>query len=360
MSYFTTMNLPAPPGARFHELLKDYWGRPQDALMEFEKQLASFFDVPKVSTWTNCFTAMALALLHATRGRSKKVAISGLAYRRTVDIVEWAGLQPVLVDNSPMTLAMDVQALQQTLAQDDIGAILMQHPMVHIADVAAFTEVAQAFGVPIMFDSVEATGGCYQGRKIGRFGLAEAFSLHPSKVINAAEGGVLTFGAASNHALFQESMKQLGVLCPKTGAPHLFGLEPVHAIMGLASLEIYDEVTARHERQYLRYQNGLSGLSGLELVAYDKDARPNYKSILVHVKSGSGHHRQQLLEHLEFLGIGARSYYAPLHRRTAGYSLPQAQRLSEQYFILPIGTSVNFDAIDTICAAIRDFEQGGG
>src|SRR5438093_1407835 len=125
MTYFTTMNLPAPTHGRFVEKLSQYWGKPKEAISDFEAALATFFDVPKATTWTNCFTAIALTLLHASRGRSKKVAISGLAYRRTADIVKWAGLQAVFVDNSPQGLSMDIGALRNVLRQQDIGCVLL-------------------------------------------------------------------------------------------------------------------------------------------------------------------------------------------------------------------------------------------
>ena len=237
MNYFTTMNLPAPSYERFHEKLLHYWGQPQLAVSDFERALKTFFDVPDAITFTNCFTAISLALLHATKGRHKTVAIAGLAYRRTVDIVNWAGLTPVFVDSSPGNLSMDQDALHLLLSRTEVGCILFQHPMVHIAEVDEYLSIARSHGVPIVFDSVEATGGYYHNERIGRFGIAEAFSLHPSKVINAAEGGVLTFGQETDFKAFMQTLAELGVACPETGRQLLFGIEPAHAVMGLASLE---------------------------------------------------------------------------------------------------------------------------
>jgi dTDP-4-amino-4,6-dideoxyglucose len=356
MAYFTTMNLPAPSHGHFQQKLGRYWERPEAAVADFEQALRRFFDVPEVSTWTNCFTAIALALLHATRGRSRRIAVAGLAYRRTADIVLWAGLQPVFVDNAPQTLSMDLDALRDLLRCEDIGAILFQHPMVHIADIQAATDLARDFGVPVVFDSVEATGGSYKGQRIGRFGLAEAFSLHPSKVINAAEGGVLTFGSEAARAAFDESMVALGVVCPNTGRQQLFRLEPVHAVMGLASLDIYDDVRALHKQQFERYAQCLAASQSLELVHYDERCEPNYKSILVRIRSQRGCDRARLMVHLEKLGIGARAYYAPLHGLTQDAALPQARALAECYMILPVGHSVTLGDIDWICANLQAFE----
>jgi len=352
MTYFTTMNLPAPTHAHFRDKLTQYGERPEAAVADFEHALRQFFDVPEVSTWSNCFTAIALSLMHATRGRGRRVAIAGLAYRRTADIVLWAGLTPVFVDNAPRTLAMDLDALRALLRGGDVGAVLFQHPMVQIADVDAVLRLGREFEVPVVFDSVEATGGSFDGHRIGRYGVAEAFSLHPSKVINAAEGGVLTFGSRSDRAAFDESMRALGVSCSRTGRQTLFCLEPLHAVMGLASLEIYDAVRKVHKLQFERYAQHLDASRRLDLVRYDERCAPNYKSILVRIRSGRSEERARLMAHLETLRIGARAYYAPLHALTRDAQLPQAQALAEQYMILPIGHSVTLEDIDFICASI--------
>ena len=356
MSYFTTMNLPAPTHEKFQELLVRYWGQPDSAISDFEQALQNFFEVRMARTFSNCFTAIALTLVHSTQGRAKSVAIAGLSYRRTADIVLWAGLRPLFVDNTPDTLSMDLDDLRKVLTTSDVGCILFQHPMVHIADIDAYLSVANSYGVPILFDSVESTGGYYHGKRIGRFGIAEAFSLHPSKVINAAEGGVLTFGQETEYMAFLDTLVKFGIVCPKTHRNQLFCLEPVHAVMGLASLEIYEQVRSIHKQQYLRYLSHLRNLRFLELIAYEDSDSPNYKSILVKIKSPYEPCRARLLAYLETFNIGARTYYAPLHGLTQGVGLPNARCLAEQYLILPIGHSVTLEDIDFICKTIAMFE----
>ena len=356
MTYFTTMNLPAPEHSHFREKLAQYWGKPWHAMADFEDALKEFFDVPHVSTWSNCFTAIAMSLIHATRWREKNVAIAAMAYRRTADIVLWAGLTPVFVDNDPDTLAMDLNALRSLLEKQSIGCILFQHPMVHIADVQAVQTLAAEFDVPLIFDSVEATGGKYASTRIGRCGLAEAFSLHPSKVINAAEGGILTFGSSAAYGSFMQSMNELGLIDSCHGHQRM-ALEPVHAIMGLASLEIYAQVTTKHQSHYEQYEHELNQSKMLELIGYNSENEPNYKSILVRFKSTYASHRQALMAYLETQQIGARAYYAPLHHLAQYACAPHAHRMAQNYMILPIGHSVNEAAIEQICTRILCYEQ---
>ena len=357
MPYFTTMNLPAPPYERFASVLQRYEASPAEAVTEFESALCRFFEVEAVTTFSNCFTALAMALLYATRARPRKVAVAGLAYRRTSDIVQWAGLIPVYVDNDPKTLGMSLECLEARLKEGGVGCVLVQQPMVTICDPEAYVTLCERYGVPVVLDSVEATGGRCRGKRIGGFGVVEAFSLHPSKVINAAEGGVLTFGRAAEHRAFMTYMRSLGVGAggggDDSGLGGLFQLEPVHAMMGLASLEAYPDMRAGFMAHYLKYRDRLRGAEKVRLVEYDMDAEPNFKSVLVELRvENSRGFRKGLLASLEAQGIGARAYYAPLHPMTAGLVLPEAERLADRYIFLPIGHSVSVENIDFICDSL--------
>ena len=190
------MNLPAPSYERFVDIYNCYKNEPLDAILDFENLLSNFFNVKKVATYTNCFTALSLALQYFTNKRTKTVAIAGLSYRRTTDIVLWSGLKPIYIDNDLDTLGMSLSKLTEQLENSAIGCVLLQHPMVNLVDVQNFISVCDRYEVPILIDSVEATGGTLYGRKIGSIGKIEGFSLHPSKVINGAEGGILTFSTS--------------------------------------------------------------------------------------------------------------------------------------------------------------------
>jgi dTDP-4-amino-4,6-dideoxygalactose transaminase len=351
------MNLPAPPYELFKNLLDKYEAIPDSAIADFEAELKVFFDVHCVTTFTNCFTALSISLLYACKGRHKTVAIAGLSYRRTVDIVLWAGLEPLFIDNSYDDLAMSTEGLVKALETSKIGCVLMQHPMVKIGGIDRYIEICKSYGVPIVFDSVEATGASYKSLRVGRFGVAEGFSLHPSKVINGAEGGVLTFGSSREYECFQEFLVEIGICDALTRKKTIFGLEPMHAIMGMASLQVYNEVSCNFKSHYERYLKNLKGATLFELIEYDMDANPNFKSILMRIINPNLVDRSDLLIYLESNKIGARAYYSPLHSLSNKDAVPNAIEMSKNYFILPIGHTVTIDDIDFISEKLYEYEQ---
>lgn len=351
------MNLPAPTYDAFNNIFSTYKTRPNEAILEFESALKQFFDAEATSTFTNCFTAIAIGLLYATHNKSKSVAIAALAYRRTTDIVLWAGLKPVYIDNDLETLCMCPYNLEKQLVKGNIGCVLIQHPMVNIIDPTIYTKLCEKYNVNIIFDSVEATGGNFNGKKIGNFGLLEAFSLHPSKVLNAAEGGVLTFGTKKNYHDFISFMETIGIRYESSKVKNMFGLEPVHAALGLASIRNYPNSRKQFKEHYDKYKRNLEGHRTYELIHYCDEQDPNYKTVLVKLKTNQCFFRKQLLVFLEERQIGARAYYSPLYSDIDDEEFPNAKLLSEKYIILPIGHSVTKKDIDFICASLFQFDE---
>lgn len=354
MRYLSTMVLESPSYESFLRRYSKYKTEPKRSVIDFEAALCKFFDVDASSTFNNCFAAIAIALIYATSLRIKTVAIAGMAYRRTSDIVRWAGLEPVYVDNDPETLCMCPYQLERVLAANKVGAVLVQHPVVTICDPTLYVELCDAYQVPLIFDTVEATGQKYKGKMLGGFGIAEAFSLHPSKVINGAEGGVLTFGDKQEHKNFQNFLQSIGVI-NQNGNQILFGLEPTHAVLAMESLTIFESVREKLQKQYNKYKTILSSSSVYKIVEYQECSYPNYKSILVELPTNDKSFRANLLQYLESFQIGARPYYWPLHQLVSSANLPVAQAASEKYLLLPTGHTVTDRDIERICKKMSEF-----
>ena len=105
-------------------------------------------------------------------------------------------------------------------------------------DIGALTDISNNKAIPLIFDSAQGLGSKYEGKPSGSFGLCEVFSLSPTKVITAIEGGIVT----TNNAELAEkvrSMRDYGK-GPDGESLILNGLSArmseFHAAVGLASL----------------------------------------------------------------------------------------------------------------------------
>src|SRR5205823_11004239 len=70
-------------------------------------------------------------------------------------------------------------------------AILPVHMRGAPADMRALTELAQERGLVLVEDACQAAGASFEGRRLGAFGDAGAFSLQLNKIITTGEGGVM-------------------------------------------------------------------------------------------------------------------------------------------------------------------------
>src|SRR4029079_8561035 len=73
-------------------------------------------------------------------------------------------------------------------------AILPVHMRGAPADMRALTRIARENGLVLVEDVCQSAGATFEGRRLGTFGDAAAFSLQLNKIITTGEGGLLITG----------------------------------------------------------------------------------------------------------------------------------------------------------------------
>lgn len=360
----TTMNLPAPSYNDFIESVVEYEDDDKDPVEDLENKLAKFHKAKHVICFSSCFTAMALTLkLLALRGKSE-VIIPSLTYRRMSDIILWAGLTPCFCDNDSMTLGVNADVIKRHINKNT-AVILAPHPIVNFSDINEIMNLGKEKGIPVMFDSVEAMAGEYQGMPIGSFGIAESFSLHPSKLMNACEGGYITTSSDDVY-LSLLSMREGGLIeyDGKKVRGHVSAMSRYHAIMGICSLDIVHETINENFQKYCIYRDLLKKVKGIKLVEYNEIEKRNFKSILIEVTDDFRINRNELHDLLNSENILARKYYYPAQsltqKKKSENCLEQylvAEKLQEIFLLLPFGYSTSENDIRIICNTIMEINS---
>jgi dTDP-4-amino-4,6-dideoxygalactose transaminase len=121
--------------------------------------------------------------------RGSLVACQGFTFAATPSAIVLAGCRPFLVEVDE-NLHVDVADLARRWTPE-IKAIVVVHMRGFAADMAALTRFADEVGVPVIEDVVPALGAELDGRKLGTFGVAAAFSTQSDKSLNSGEGGFL-------------------------------------------------------------------------------------------------------------------------------------------------------------------------
>ena len=166
----------------------------------FEREFAGWLGVPYAVGVANGTDALALALRGLGIGPGCAVVTVSHTAVATVAAIEMVGATPVLVDIDPRSYCMCPDDLAATLVRwrergsgvPPIRAVVPVHIYGQPADMARIMDVARAAGIRVIEDCSQAHGATIDGRRVGSFGDAAAFSLYPTKNLGAlGDGGIV-------------------------------------------------------------------------------------------------------------------------------------------------------------------------
>ena len=136
--------------------------------------------------------ALTLALAALGVGAGDEVITVSLTCAPTATGISRAGAVPVLVDVDDETLTLDPLALESALGPRT-RAVVPVHLSGRPAPMAEVVAFARRHGLFVVEDAAQAHGAALDGRPVGSFGDAAAWSFYPTKNLGAVgDGGMVT------------------------------------------------------------------------------------------------------------------------------------------------------------------------
>ena len=177
----------------FHELLKEIWGSKWitnngSFHRQLEAALADYLKVPYVSLFTNG-TLPLLTALQALR-ITGEVITTPYSFVATTHSIWWNGCKPVFVDVDPKTGNMDPDKIEAAITPKTT-AIMPVHCYGKPCDVRRIKEIADKYGLKVIYDAAHAFGVEVNGESILNAGDMSTLSFHATKVYNTIEGGAM-------------------------------------------------------------------------------------------------------------------------------------------------------------------------
>lgn len=326
----------------------------------FEAEIADYLDVRNCVAMCNGTIALEAAIRAV--GLSGEVIVPSFTFVATAHALHWQGITPVFADIDRETHTLDTSAVRRAISPRTTG-ILGVHLWGRAANVEALEEIAEEYGLALIFDAAHAFGCSYQGRLVGGFGNAEVLSFHATKFFNTFEGGAVV---TNDDELAEKLriMRNFG-FCGYDNVVHagINGkMTEICAAMGLTNLRSLDSVIAMNRRNYQLYAEELRGLPGLELVDYNPEEHNNFQYVVLIVGEESTATRDDLVNVLHENNVLARKYFWPgCHNMSpyrelfprASQSLAVTEGIAEQVLVLPTGSTMSVQDIKTVCAIIR-------
>lgn len=173
---------------------------------EFARRFAALYELPYCVPVSSGSAALKVALLAVGVLPLDKVAIPGLTWAAVGGAVANVGAIPVPVDVERESLCLSAAALKSMLARSRVrpAAVVVVHQNCAVADMAALSEVATRYGLPLVEDCSQAHGATVNGRPVGGTGAAGIFSLQQNKMLTCGEGGAVVTADPVVYALLQQ------------------------------------------------------------------------------------------------------------------------------------------------------------
>jgi dTDP-4-amino-4,6-dideoxygalactose transaminase len=354
----------APPLERVVELLRPSYDEGQltngRLVRQLEEQAAAFLGVDRVVAVSSC-TAGLMLVLRALHAASGSVVLPSFTFAATAHAVAWNGLRPVFAEcgREPGDFMLD-PADAAARIEDDTIAIMATHTFGVGCGSAAVEAVGAARGVPVVFDAAHGFGAVHEGRRIGGSGLAEVFSLSPTKLVVSGEGGLV---ATNDAALADEVALGRDYANPGDYDMRFVGLNArmseLHAAVAVGSLEELDEHLARRRAIAARYHAGLASVPGVVIQRVPEGDLPTFKDLTIWIDAVRfGMSRDRLRACLHDEGIDTRAYFSPpVHRHQAyrdlpATELPATDRASAAAVSVPMFRDLDDGSVDGVVDAV--------
>ena len=331
---------------------------------EFGERIKEHLGVDYAIAVSSCTTGLLLAVQSLQLPQDSEVIVPSFTFMASALGPVWNRLRVRFVDVDLQTMNVDLKKIEEAITPNT-SAIMGVHQFGNPAPIEALQELADRKGLTLMYDAAHGFGSRHNEKPLGGNGKAEVFSLSPTKLLIAAEGGIV----ATNDPSIAEHVR----LGRNYGNPGnydcLFSglnarMSELHAILALKSLTMLDKAAENRNASVACYRQILSSVPGIGFQEISENDRSSYKDFTIVVDENEfGLTQKQLEEALKAERIQSRVYYQPvLHkmqafRHFAGENadelLPNTNYLESHALSLPLYSDMKEDEIEKICEAIK-------
>ena len=156
-----------------------------EEVAEFERRFAKLCDVPYAVGVASGTDALILALRALGIGPGDEVVTVSNSFVSSVSCIVCVGAKPAFVDVGEDYL-IDPHLIEAAITTKT-KAILPVHLTGRPANMDAIMAIAKKHHLLVIEDCAQAVNAEYRGKKVGSFGDAGCFSLHPLKTLKSLE-----------------------------------------------------------------------------------------------------------------------------------------------------------------------------
>lgn len=327
---------------------------------QLEKELAEFLGVKHISLFVNGTLALVTAL--QTLRITGEVITTPYSFVATTHSLWWNNIKPVFVDIEPEYCNLDPEKIEAAITPQTT-AILPVHVYGNPCNIERIQEIADIYGLKVIYDAAHAFGVKYKGQSVLNFGDLSVLSFHATKVFNTFEGGAIICNDEKTKRRIND-LKNFGfhdettVVAPGINAK----MNELQAAFGILNLKYYFSNIKKRENIVLQYRESLKGITGIKIIEDAKQQFHNYAYFPILINSEYGISRDTVNELFRKNNIYARRYFYPLISQLPTYrglnsskkdNLPIAELITKEVLCLPIFPDLKQRQVDYICKLLK-------
>ncbi len=362
-----TVTSPLLPDLKeFEKYLEDIWSRKWLTNngfyhRELEKALSEYLGVPYLSLFTNG-TLPLITALQALR-ITGEVITTPYSFVATTHSIWWNGIKPVFVDVDEKTGNLDPEKIE-TAITPRTTAIMPVHVYGTPCDTKRIKEIADKYGLKVIYDAAHAFGVKVGGKSILEEGDISTLSFHATKVYNTVEGGALICHDEATKKRI-DYLKNFGFADEVTVvAPGINSkMDEIRSAYGLLNLRQVDMAIESRKSTAQKYRDGLKDVPGLRWLSDIEGVRHNYSYFPLFVDEKKyGMSRDALYARLKEHNILGRRYFYPLISEFSTYrglesatleNLPVAHKLASSVICLPMYAFMEDADVERVIECVR-------
>lgn len=349
----------------FNEMLKQIWASKWitnngSFHKQLEKGLAAYLKVPYISLFTNG-TLPLITALQALR-ITGEVITTPYSFVATTHALWWNGIKPVFVDIDPTTGNINPDKIEAAITPKTT-AIMPVHVYGKPCDTKRIQEIADQYGLKVIYDAAHAFGVEVNGESILNAGDLSTLSFHATKVYNTVEGGAMVMHDEKMKKRI-DYLKNFGFANETTvvGPGINSKMDEVRSAYGLLNLKQVDAAIEARHQVAIKYREVLRNVEGVTFFDDIPGVRHNYSYFPIFIDAKKyGMTRDELYFKMKEQNVLGRRYFYPLISEFSTYrglesakpeNLPEAHKMADSVICLPMHHALSNDDIQRILDSI--------
>jgi len=318
---------------------------------ELEARLKTLLGVPTALTCNNGTIALLVALKMLDLPPGSEVITTPMTFAATAHSITWNGYIPVFADVLEKDMTIDPASVEKAVTEKT-SAILATHVYGSICDYRALQDIANRYGLKLIFDAAHAFGAAIDGKSVGTLGDISIFSFHATKLFNTIEGGLITtpriedgdkINLLRNFGIKNEEEVMLVGINGK--------MNEIQAVIGLLNLELFEAEKMKRRALRETYNVFLRELPGITLQPHPEgfENSEQYFPVVID-RERFGRSRNEIYDALKTQNIFARKYFHPVctdfvpyrnHKIFSVRDVPYVEKVKHEVLCLPFHSGVS-------------------